>query len=118
VQFREAYEEIELPLDCPSIQVICTLDPYISLHKLIVTPVVALLSDLSVLDQLKAHEDEVSHIFSHPLEALLDPSIMRRESLVAAGSEDWFYEEELHVRALLSGVFLVLTSLGRTPRIP
>lgn len=69
-----------------------------SAYKLIVTPVVALLDDLTVLDGLRACEGEVDHIFEHPLEALLDPEIARKEDLVSRGTEHWPYEEELHVR--------------------
>jgi hypothetical protein len=97
-QFREAHEEVGLPLNCPDIQTLCLLEPFISLHKLVVTPVVAFLSRPDILRHLKASEGEVAHIFSHPLEAMLDPSIVKHESLVEKGSEDWIYETELHVR--------------------
>lgn len=63
----------------------------------------ALLDDLTVLDGLKACEGEVDHIFDHPLEALLDPELARKEKLVPRGSEHWPYEEELHVRSRLLG---------------
>lgn len=59
----------------------------------------ALLDDLTLLDGLKACEGEVDHIFDHPLEALLDPELARKEKLVPRGSEHWPYEEELHVRS-------------------
>ncbi|KAJ8079144.1 hypothetical protein PM082_013432 [Marasmius tenuissimus] len=63
---------------------------------LVVTPVVALLTDTSILDSLQPSENEVSRIFSHPLEAMLDPSLVRNEPLATPGSEDWIYEPELH----------------------
>jgi peroxisomal coenzyme A diphosphatase NUDT7 len=66
----------------------------------VVTPVVAFLDDLSVLEELRAAPGEVSHVFDHPLEALLDPELARKEALVPLDSEDWPYEEELHVRPL------------------
>jgi peroxisomal coenzyme A diphosphatase NUDT7 len=66
----------------------------------VVTPVVALLDDLSVLEELRAAPGEVAHIFDHPLEALLDPELARKEALVPLDSEHWPYEEELHVRPL------------------
>lgn len=94
--YREAQEEVGLPLDCPHIETLCTFEPFLSLHKLLVTPVVALLTDNSILEGLKASEGEVSRIFSHPLEALLDPMIVKNDALAAFGSEDWFYENELH----------------------
>jgi len=94
--YREAYEEVALPLDCPHIHTICILEPFLSKYKLLVTPVIALLTDLSVLDNLKASDAEVDHIFDHPLEALLDPTLASKEPLVAIGSEDWPYEVEYH----------------------
>jgi hypothetical protein len=96
-QYREAYEEVALPLDCPHIHTICTLEPFISKYKLLVTPVIALLTDLSVLDNLQASEAEVDRIFDHPLEAFLDPTLANKKPLVAIGSEDWPYEAGYHV---------------------
>jgi hypothetical protein len=64
-----------------------------------VTPVIAFLDDISVLEELRAAPREVAHIFDHPLEALLDPEVLRdsEENLAPLGSEDWPYETELHV---------------------
>ncbi|KAJ3567857.1 hypothetical protein NP233_g6092 [Leucocoprinus birnbaumii] len=91
--FREAFEEVQLPLNCPDIHLIGLHEPFLSLHKLIVTPVFALLTRTELLGELKASEGEVSRIFSHPLEALLDPQLSQHEaSLVAIGSDDWPYE--------------------------
>ena len=73
------------------------LDPFVSQYKVVVTPVVALLDDVSILDGLRAAPGEVAHIFTHPLEALLDPELARSEKLVPMGSEDWPYEAELYV---------------------
>ena len=75
----------------------CTLRPYISSAKLLVTPVVALLTDNSVLEHLTPSPGEVDRIFDHPLEAILDPSFASKENLAPKGSEDWIYEEELYV---------------------
>lgn len=94
--FREAYEEVGLPLNCPDIHTVALLEPFVSLHRLIVTPVVAVLIRPSVLDHLKAAQTEVARIFTHPLEAILDPVIARSEPLVALGSEDWPYDTELY----------------------
>jgi peroxisomal coenzyme A diphosphatase NUDT7 len=77
---------------------LCTLEPFVSLHRLVVTPVVAYLTNPSVLGDLVASENEVSCIFTHPLEALLDPDIAKGEQLVVMGSEDWPYTTVLHVR--------------------
>ena len=96
-QFREANEEVALPLHSPHVHTLCTLEPFVSQYKVVVTPVVALLDDVSILDGLRASPGEVAHIFDHPLEALLDPELARSEKLVPVGSEDWPYEEELYV---------------------
>ena len=96
-QFREANEEVALPLHSPHVHTLCTLDPFVSQHKVVVTPVVAFLDDVSILDGLRAAPGEVAHVFDHPLEALLDPELVRDEKLVAVGSEDWPYEAELYV---------------------
>lgn len=83
----------------PAIHPMGLLEPFISAHALIVVPVMVFLADVSVLDLLKPHDAEVAHIFSHPLEAVLEPSLVTRsETLVESGSEDWKYPEELHVR--------------------
>jgi peroxisomal coenzyme A diphosphatase NUDT7 len=96
-QFREAYEEVGLPLNCPDIYIITLLEPFVSLHRLIVTPVVAVLTRPPILDNLKAAQTEVACIFTHPLEAILDPALAGGEPLVALGSEDWPYHTEFYV---------------------
>ena len=65
-----------------------------------VTPVIAFLDDVAVLDGLRAAPGEVARIFDHPLEALLDPELARagqETTLAPLGSDDWPYETELHV---------------------
>ncbi|KDQ59380.1 hypothetical protein JAAARDRAFT_33749 [Jaapia argillacea MUCL 33604] len=94
--YREAHEEVALPLDSPQIYNICLLRPFLSSYKLFVTPVIALLTDNSILDGLKANPSEVDGIFDHPLEALLDPSLVDKEILVPKGGELWPYETDLH----------------------
>ena len=96
-QCREAHEEVGLPLSSPDIHILCTLQPFLSQSQLIVTPVVALLTNLNVLSTLKPCVGEVDHIFNHPLEAILDPSLSEKEPLVPKGSDDWPYSEEHHV---------------------
>ncbi|KZP27423.1 hypothetical protein FIBSPDRAFT_948689 [Athelia psychrophila] len=94
---REAEEEVGLPRKCPHIRIICALDTFVSKYKILVTPVVAFLTDVSVLNDLKASDAEVDLIFSHPLEALLDPLLASAEpDLVPIGSVDWPYDVEYH----------------------
>jgi len=95
--YREAHEEVALPLNCPYVHNICQLEPFFfAPGRLLVAPVVALLSDLSVLEILNASDGEVAQIFDHPLEAVLDPTLGRNETLVAMGSEYWPHEVEFH----------------------
>lgn len=101
-QFREAQEEVGLPLGSPDIHTLCTLQPFLSHSQLIVTPVVALLTNPAILCTLKPCVGEVDHIFNHPLEAILDPSLSEKEPLVPSGSEHWPYPEEFHVSTIFS----------------
>ncbi|KAF7978832.1 hypothetical protein HWV62_44627 [Athelia sp. TMB] len=94
---REAEEEVGLPRNCPHVHIICALGPFVSKYKILVTPIVAFLTDLSVLDNLTASEAEVDRIFSHSLEAILDPSLASSEpDLVPMSSGDWPYDDEYH----------------------
>jgi len=94
---REANEEISLPLDCPNVHVLRTLPPFPSLWSLVVTPVVCILSDISVLAQLVPDPGEVHDIFDHPLEGFLDPSILKDDpNLSPIGSGNWPYSAELY----------------------
>ncbi|KIJ11989.1 hypothetical protein PAXINDRAFT_118517 [Paxillus involutus ATCC 200175] len=94
--FREAHEEVGLPLNSPYIHTLGTLQPFLSQSQLLVTPVIVFLTNLAVLDTLKPCVGEVDHIFNHPLEAVLDPPLSGKEPLVPRGSEDWPYAEEFH----------------------
>lgn len=97
LQFREAYEEVGLPMDHPDIHTLCTLQPFVSWTRLLVTPVVALLTNLDVLNHLIPSEGEVDVIFDHPLEAILDPHLSAEENLVELNSELWPSDQEFHV---------------------
>lgn len=75
------------------------------------TPVIALLTDLSILDALTPNKGEVDAIFEFPLEAVLDPSLVKELNLAEKGSEDWPYDEEHYVRLLRVTVLLHPCSL-------
>ncbi|KAI0833712.1 NUDIX hydrolase domain-like protein [Trametes gibbosa] len=94
--YREAHEEVGFPRHYPHAYTVCTLRPYISSSKLLVTPVVALLSEPSVLETLVPCPDEVDRIFDHPLPAILDPHLASKEDLAQKGSSDWPYTEEYY----------------------
>jgi coenzyme A diphosphatase NUDT7 len=80
--------------------VLGTLEPH-PFHGLTVVPVVAVSRDSTILDQLKPGEGEVDHIFSHPLQAILDPELAPglsvSDPLVNHGSENWPHENRYHV---------------------
>jgi len=61
-----------------------------------VTPVVTVLTDLSVLENLTPSAEEVDHIFDHPLEAILEPSFAAHEPLSVQGEENWPYPTEFY----------------------
>ena len=84
-------------MDSPAIYTLGSLDPFISIHRLVVTPIIAFLAQPAILKSLKASEGEVSHIFSHPLEAILDPTLVSCKTLVAVGSDDWPYQSDVYV---------------------
>ncbi|RDB29397.1 Nudix hydrolase 15, mitochondrial [Hypsizygus marmoreus] len=79
--YREAHEEVALPLESPHIHTIGVLEPFISLHRIVVTPVLAILTHPSVLNQLRASEN---------------PTLARSEALAEQGTENWPYDSELY----------------------
>ena len=58
---------------------------------------VALLTDLSILESLKPSQSEVDRIFDHPLEAFLEPNLSAPEPLVALNSEQWPSDADYYV---------------------
>jgi len=98
--YREAHEEVALPMNSPAIYTLGCLEPFISLYRFfptpVVTPVIAFLAQPAILKSLKASEEEVSHIFSHSLEAILDPALVNHETLVAIGSDDWPHQSDVY----------------------
>ena len=71
------------------------------------TPVLALLDGVSVIEGLCAAPCEVPHIFDLPLETLLNPELDSKEILVPFGSEDWLYKAEvIVVRCVCASPFL------------
>ena len=66
---------------------------------MVVIPIVAVLCNPVVLDELKASEREVARMFVHPLRALLEPDCIQGAAFLSAkGSEDWPHGAEVHVR--------------------
>ena len=57
-----------------------------------------LLTDTSILGTLTPNPDEVDRIFTHPLDAIIDPSLVYGEPLSEIKSEDWPYERDYYAR--------------------
>lgn len=91
MQYREAFEEVGLPLNHPAVHTLCLLRPFIAWTRsfVLVTPVVSILTDASVISTLRPAEAEVDLIFSHPLRAILEPQLSKSEPLVELNSELW-----------------------------
>jgi hypothetical protein len=104
-KYREAYEEVGLPLNHPDIHTITLLRPFIAWTRslVLVTPIVALLTDLNILNKLTPCEGEVDLIFTHPLAAMLDPSLSAPEQLVPLNSEHWPSDAEFYVSFIIIG---------------
>ncbi|EJD37352.1 hypothetical protein AURDEDRAFT_92407 [Auricularia subglabra TFB-10046 SS5] len=67
---REAFEEIGLPRDKLRVPLLCTLEPFLARNKLVVTPVVVLITDQTLRPIL--NDAEVKTLFSHPLRSFLE----------------------------------------------
>nr|XP_018265343.1 uncharacterized protein I303_01708 [Kwoniella dejecticola CBS 10117]OBR87501.1 hypothetical protein I303_01708 [Kwoniella dejecticola CBS 10117] len=103
---REAFEEVGLPLDHPSIHPLTILEQVMTIlplnshmkNHIVVTPVVCFISDTSLLKDLVPNPDEVDAIFTHPLKGCLTGTLDEKDSLglVDVGGEWWPHEEEYH----------------------
>ncbi|GMK54366.1 hypothetical protein CspeluHIS016_0109520 [Cutaneotrichosporon spelunceum] len=75
---REAFEEAGLPLTSPHVHVLTVLDPVLTVlpmnahlkNHIVVTPVVAFISDPELVNTLRPNPEEVECIFDHPLKAI------------------------------------------------
>jgi len=99
IQYREAFEEIALDITSPHLRTVIKLPPFITPKKVIVTPIIGMLADPSVLNTLVPSQDEVDLIFDHPVKAFLDPIVVAGENLAPMGSEQWMWASELYVRS-------------------
>ncbi|BEI81259.1 hypothetical protein CcaverHIS002_0204190 [Cutaneotrichosporon cavernicola] len=75
---REAFEEAGLPLTSPHVHVLTMLEPVLTVlpmnahlkNHIVVTPVVAFISDPALVTTLRPNPEEVECIFDHPLKAI------------------------------------------------
>ncbi|KAH7098676.1 NUDIX hydrolase domain-like protein [Auriculariales sp. MPI-PUGE-AT-0066] len=79
---REAFEEIGLPRDKHRVPLLCTLEPFLARNKLVVTPIVVLITDQTLRPIL--NDAEVKTLFSHPLSGFLSEEAPRHPSTVYA----------------------------------
>ncbi|OXG12703.1 hypothetical protein C366_05518 [Cryptococcus neoformans Tu401-1] len=103
---REAFEEVNLPLEHPSIHDLTVLEPVMTIlplnahmkNHIIVIPTVCFLSDASLLEHLRPSPEEVDAIFTHPLKGCLTGTVEGTdlEELAEKGSEWWPHREEFH----------------------
>ncbi|KAI8443640.1 hypothetical protein BY996DRAFT_8217996 [Phakopsora pachyrhizi] len=80
--FREANEEIGLPIDdFNKFTYLTTLEPFVSRYLLIVYPVICLYHELNsdLIPKLSANQQEVSEIFSIPLKLILNSELKPSE---------------------------------------
>ncbi|ODO07898.1 hypothetical protein I350_03479 [Cryptococcus amylolentus CBS 6273] len=105
---REAHEEVDLPLNHPSIHHLTILDPFltsqVATRLTSMIAVVCFLSDPSLLIHLRPSPDEVDAIFTHPLKGCLTGEVEGKnwERLTEKDGEWWPYEEEFHVSCLIT----------------
>ncbi|KIK62620.1 hypothetical protein GYMLUDRAFT_42070 [Collybiopsis luxurians FD-317 M1] len=136
--FREANEEVALPFPTslksnigpatpttPHIHTLCSLSPHLSQWGLVVTPVIAYLSSPSanksphtfLQSTLRANPDEVDRIFTHPLEALLDPQLLA-DSVLLSGENNLDPGPPSAGHEMAAGDIGSDMSAGDTTRVP
>lgn len=105
---READEEIGLPPR--AVEVVRTLDPYLTGTGYSVTPVIgAVAPDLP----LTPSEAEVAAVFEAPLAFLLDPANHARASAMWQGKERHFYEIRWRDRRIWGATAAMIVNLSR-----
>ncbi|KAJ9108780.1 hypothetical protein QFC21_000100 [Naganishia friedmannii] len=101
---REAFEEVGLPMGYHrDLHYVTQLQPFLSKYKIIVFPVVYLMSSMDLVNSLTASPDEVGAIWSLPLEYCLTAQWKEEYGVLSEkGGADWPYSDEyyLHVEQL------------------
>lgn len=105
---REAQEE--LGLAPPSVELVGTIEDYLTVTGYVITPVVAVVDP----DQpLTPHEPEVSDWFEAPLAFLLDPANQLRRSALLHGVERHYYEIPWAGRRIWGATAAIIVNLSR-----
>jgi 8-oxo-dGTP pyrophosphatase MutT (NUDIX family) len=105
---REAHEEIEL--DPASVDVVGAIEPYRTVSRFVITPVLGVVApDLP----LRPHEHEVAELFEAPLDYCLDPANLRRQSALLQGRERHYYEIVWNGRRIWGATAAMIVNLSR-----
>jgi 8-oxo-dGTP pyrophosphatase MutT (NUDIX family) len=105
---REAHEEILL--DPASVDVVGSIEAYRTVTGYVVTPVIGVVPPgLS----LTPHEHEVAELFEAPLDYLLDPANLRRQSALLQGRERHYYEIVWNGRRIWGATAAMIVNLSR-----
>jgi len=105
---REAQEEILLAPE--AVEIVGTIEPYLTVTGYLVTPVVAVIPpDLP----LEPHEQEVADWFEPPLEFVLDPANQQRRSALFQGRERHYYEILWEDRRIWGATAAMIVNLSR-----
>jgi 8-oxo-dGTP pyrophosphatase MutT (NUDIX family) len=105
---REAQEE--LLLDPAAVEVVGSVNPYLTITNYEVTPVVGVVSpDLA----LEPHEAEVADWFEAPLGFLLDPANQQRRSALFQGRTRHYYEIIWNERRIWGATAAMIINLSR-----
>jgi len=105
---RESDEEILL--HPAAVDVVGALEPYRTVTGFVITPVLGVVRpDLP----LKPHEHEVAELFEAPLDYLLDPANLRRQSALLQGRERHYYEIVWNGRRIWGATAAMIVNLSR-----
>ena len=105
---REAWEE--LGLEPSRVELIGSIDPYVTVTGYRVTPVIGVVPpDLP----LEPHEDEVADWFEAPLGHLLDPANHQRHNVVFEGRERHYYRIDWDGRNIWGATAAMIVNLSR-----
>jgi len=105
---REAHEEIEL--DPASVDVVGAIEPYRTVSRFVITPVLGVVPpDLP----LRPHEHEVAELFEASLDYCLDPANHRRQSALLQGRERHYYEIVWNGRRIWGATAAMIVNLSR-----
>lgn len=105
---REAHEEILL--EPTAVDVVGPLEPYRTVTGYLITPLIGVVPPNL---PLKAHEHEVAELFEAPLDFLLDPANLRRESALLQGRERHYYQIDWNGRRIWGATAAMIVNLSR-----